>query len=539
MKLRAFILDVWIALSLFHITGAWINEAVLNRFCIVQSGCVDAVCIDGACMSSSGAMIEAACSVYHVEAAAARFERLRDHIRRRSVTAVRANFDFSAQVHAANYSEFIFFHNRPRFTRAIVPGSISGHFGNSTVAIRRLINLFMDVPGADWLQGVYEPLLVWTPEETLKSLLIPREEPYERLYTEKALLRGFKTLPGPLISVMLGFQGFENLEADLLRLWALATARLVTRFTDTEHIAYVEQIKRVLAQVDILISTTAEIELARRVPAEIMEWVYDLITRSTPALMPPLVMQRITNALSSSNRDSQLTEEISSTAHWLTEPLHDLAPELAWNELPTEAHFIDACRIVIHETDLLSEPKQIITLRILHRIAEAMGFNKTEVFQLIPRPWRDFAVSFDPQPHHFLDGVITALALITSNDAAAPQHLVTVLKAIRHLEVETIEAQSRGLRIELEDQSMRIAEHFAVIVGLEDEASPGMFPDESSASAQKSTMYRIFMDRVIRMSRSYLHAPVTAGDDVAFSHEIDPLAEATDEEEVAGQLDDA
>ena len=491
-------------------SGAWVDTNVLNRFCVVKSGIEDAVCVDRHCVTPGGEQLSLTCSEYDLERSAGNFEDLRGQLVRRAVTAVMPRFDFSAQVYAANYSEFLAFRNKPRFTRAVVPGSLATHFGNSTVAIRRLLEMFTNVPGADWLQGVYEPHMVTSPDETLERLLIPSEAPFERFFAEKLLIRGLP-IPQEVVSDFLRFNGFDELERKLLALWATTTARSVVRLKDSEHRDYGKRITDALVAIDEVINSVPEQDLPKRIPVDLMEWLYDLVTASSPLLLPPLVRNRVAEGIERSNHASPVMPELITAEEWFMAPLMAASPQFDWADPVTEEAFLQACTMFGEETDSRLPPaKRTIGLRVLHRIASLRGFNTTSVFNLIPPQWRDFAVSFDPQPHHFLDGLSTVMSVLAVARTATPDNMVAIAKLARDLRLVALEIESAPLRTSLEYRVMLLPALFFDI-GLHSSSS-GAAVDASATDSMetvKGTILRTYTERMHRLSGSISHTALT------------------------------
>ena len=92
-------------------------------------------------------------------------------------------FDFSRQINSETYLEFQAYKNGLRLIRENVPGALDKAFGGSHRAIWLLLDLFFNVPGANWTKGIYEPTLrTLSFLQDIEELTLVSEQPAQWTY---------------------------------------------------------------------------------------------------------------------------------------------------------------------------------------------------------------------------------------------------------------------------------------------------------------------------------------------------------------------
>ena len=399
-------------------------SASRDDFCVAVTGKNGAFCetTTSVCHSVTGLSMGEYCSIELIETYAARFEALRDEpFALMPFEPELGMFDFLEQISAPTYSDFLRFRSRNSQITPQTKGALRGLFGESSQrAIQILTELFLSVPGSNWVDPYYEPVCEGLAQHDavplMEELVIYRNiSSREDNYTSGEMRRG---PPHP----------------SHMKVWAMATARTLVRFSDDEHLEYVTALRTALDD--------------DSVSAEIAEWLYLLATRTTLYLRPPVQETRFRTHIRESN---SATESLRS-GNWLTA---DLLPQSLGPS--TEESLLHAATIFASQTDVrvYRTAQRVTGLRLLEKMAGMLGFHTLVFFELIAPEWLEWAMEFEPQPHHLLDAVLCISSVLAKSHEASLEDFLAILNAAGELGLETIERDSLGLRREAEFRFIR------------------------------------------------------------------------------------
>ncbi len=428
-----------ISASLFSQVGRiWTPSAAeADRFCVHTTGIPSSRCNSGYCVSEPGEPLNSRCDSALINDFAARYDRLVTIVRSYGPLLMRpGNSDFSRQLQASNYGEFLMYENRVRLIRTDGPNAVFSGFQGSSEPYIALLELFRSIPGSNWVLNVeYTEELAENRVSDLIGLVMKPGDTTERHYIATALVPGLSIQdPRTLVSEFL----FSQLEESLLRLWALSVARQYVRFIDIEEVSYARLVSRCVD--DVVSAVNKDVDA---VPSTILDWLFYIVTRSSILLQPPLrrgALVRSVERINSGRMD--LRHLFSEDLKWLTSELVVAFPDVQWDVAVAEDELVEFSRLFIQiERQVEKVPAAVIKMRIMHRIAGSLRINPTRIFELIPPVWIDFAIVFDPRPHHFLDGIVSIMSEMSVHYHIPLNVLMIGARAMRQLNLESIEIQ--------------------------------------------------------------------------------------------------
>ena len=419
-----------------------LSTAVRNRFCVHVSGVRDAECLDDICVSPTETVGVRLCDEGTLESYAAEFERIRGLIWRAASSREinRGLFDCARQLLTSDYPEFLMTRNSNRLIRNDGSDTLFKSLGSSAESMVALTQLYLRVPGSNWvITENYDSVVEWTIPH-LVSYLFPPGGPSEILFTRRIMERHSSF---DIASVIMEFISTQTHQR-LLLAWALSTAKSVARFTDDEVDAYSKVLLRGFHDIERMVESNPD-----SVPGEIVHWLYTLISRSSILLQTPLMRSLQLQYLHDSNaRVPNIDDLIAVDPHWFTRPLVSALPGIRWEDPVTNEEFIGlATAFSSLERREDQMPPAIIKMRILYAMAKVHGYETTRVFTIIPPVWRDFAILFVPKPHHFLDGLVSVLSELATAPHLAVHPLIVGCRLLHQLGLEDIEANSQALRV--------------------------------------------------------------------------------------------
>ena len=401
-----------------------------DDFCKAVTGEPSAACstTESLCRDGNTTSLLEDCSEGTVEWHAARFRALRGELfSLMPQKPKRGSFDFVDQLLAEDYQSFLTFQNGHRLLRSQDVEALRRFFGDSAVrAFRILTELFLTVAGADWVEPVYEPVcerLVTHAGVGVLETILPAHVP-----SDEVRLRGLK-------EPQTDWAPSGTFRRALVRVWASATVRTLVRFTDAEHLDYV----KALTEANFIEDDNA--------PAQVAEWLYLLVTRTSLYLRPPAQARRIKALVLATNAEAPAVDL----------PDGSLTDGLLRDEALSEEEFFSAAQVFWFQTDVLvyTTAQRVSGIRLLERMAGLLGFETVRIFDLIPREWRDWATSFTPKEHHMLDAVLCVASVLAVSKAASMDTFLAILKAARLLGLERIERRARALRTDTELRFVR------------------------------------------------------------------------------------
>ena len=426
------------------------SAAVKNRFCVHVSGVLEAECRDDICVSPVGQTLGQLCDKYTLKFYAAEFERIRKRIRWNAATVPihRSLFDAAEQLLATNYEEFLMIRNTNRVLRGDIDYLFS-FVDSPAEAIVSLTQLFLRVPGSNWVISYDESEIhEWT-TQFLTRFLLPAVEPFENLYTRRIMeSHTFNDVASVIMEYI-----FTTTNERLLLAWALSTAKRFIRFTDDEEEVYSKVLLKGFRDIELLVESNPY-----SVHGEIAHWLYSLITRSSILLQTPLMRTLKQQFLINSNsRYPNVNSLFDDDAHWFTRPLVSALPEISWEEPVSNEEFIDIVSAFYSiERPEAETPAVIIKMRIMYAIAKTKHYDASRVFAMIPQTWRDFAILFVPKPHHLLDGLVSIISDLADAPHIAAQLVIVGCKLLHQLGLEEIEVTSLPLRVNYASRAPRL-----------------------------------------------------------------------------------
>ena len=447
----------------------WITDTVRNRYCQVRSGNRFSTCSMGVCLTLTRAPHPAplTCSDLEIAKMAALHGRIREELASLAGGSLidDHHFPFSQQFALTSYSSFLRFENDPvaspqprgqllhragplrrgpgRMIRETPSDGIEGKFSDPAKAYSLLIRMYLIVPGADWVVTRYDPQKrngsgkkTWMAEQLMMDIL-----------SSGARLAIMESLPrcrGGCGSAAVAARITDFLSpapARMETLFAYTAAREVVRLSDAEHETYVSLIRGVLSEIE------AQFAAGIAVSADLMKWMYELVTESSVLLRAPLQRAQIISRIKQHNW--AIPSDV--PAGTFTAKIIAVTPFVHWEAPVTQVEFLAMARASLSQpTFMLPDSQRAIVLSILNRIGEVLEISAgTDVFELIAPQWRDMASLFRPEQHHFLDAMYWMMRLLAySSDPSSFDHMITCVKIIRILGLEEIESASVGLRFQ-------------------------------------------------------------------------------------------
>jgi hypothetical protein len=421
--------------------ASWITQEVQDRLCIAETGNMYSKC-EGEVPTCTGS--EVACSLSFINEIGDHFEQLRGRLIS-SVTPERwmsGEFEFVQQLSAPNYGDFLLQGDISRKWKSQKLENLREFLGYSSEAYITLLQIFIKIPGADWVGSFYEPVC-----EQLVN--------HDAVNWIREIVLGIAPLDsksqGPFVRGAAAFSDskgdynptINRFEEDIVHLLTHFIARTVVRFTDDEHVEYARLLHRTVG--GLMSSVTSDLEI----PVEVSEWLYFLYTRTTLLLRPKMQSFAIRDTVF--HRNSR--HRGSTKPHDLLGSLEKEFPYIEWSGVITESDFTSLC-MHFAGNEVLHPYQTAIGISILRSIARKLGLSDPKVGTLQV----DQIViekRFTAEDHHFLDGILVIACTFAQSARAPLSSLVSLLKVALVLNLESIEVQSDGLRSELEFKFIR------------------------------------------------------------------------------------
>ena len=469
---------------------------IRNRFCAHVTGVRDAQCVDEVCSADGNTSASFRCDLRTLESFSKEFELLRGSVHALAVPGriSKGNFECAEQLLAKDYGEFLMFINMPRLVRSDGPSSLFNAIHGSAEAVMRLTDLFLRVPGSNWVQWHGNEDFTRTTYPALVDFLLPSNEPFENLFVRKIL----ETHSCFDIAVSIMDFLFPSLREKLLFVWSLSVAKNIVRFTDDELKVYNDALISGVREIDV--SLKREVD---SVPGEIASWMFNLVTRTSFLSQPPLMRSVYRNHVQRKNSMfPDVATWTTADAHWFTRPMVTALPGVAWDDPVTHEEFVELAH-AFYEIDRQPEdmPGTVIMLRILYSIAKSRGWSGTPVFELIPPEWRDFVILFTPGQHHFFDGLVAVVSELSTIVDTTAVNVVIGARLLHQVGLEQIEVSSLASRYDYAHRapfptipSFAVESLMASPVGNEDDAVKRVL---ASALAASVHALRVKFDQVM------------------------------------------
>ena len=391
---------------------SWITPVVRDLYCRVSTGW-ESACIEDQCQKLSTDPNNVNCSDSTIADSADLHTRIRAELEviAGAPLADDGRYEFSQQLSIENYVAYMGYTNDP--DRPIrIPGwkGITAGFTNPQKAYLLLIELFLNVPGSNWIVSDYEPLELRNAQtahaENLVFAAIRDDSP------SGAAPSGDDPVTTP-------YQ--DKLQA----LLAYSSARQLVRFSDSDHVIYAGVLRDAVAEFGV------RFDSGLTIPADVMQWVYDLVTKSCLLLRPPAERRAIMLRTKTANAaipaafpDGLLTDQILA-----------ITPFVDWEADITSAEMQAMVTAFYQQPmELFPDSQRAMGIWIFADLALSLGIDDGS-WQYIQK-WWPIVGRFMAQPWHFLDVLHLVLRVLASGGANTFPHVVTCVKSMRALLIE-------------------------------------------------------------------------------------------------------